>query len=110
MDLPITALVLDKLDCDILAGIPFCKANDIQVHLKSECISVRDVKIPYGARGIGRVYDIKHTESSVVHNNSTKVLMPGDFVEIYADELKSFNGEVAIEPEWNHHYLAIGTV
>ena len=29
MDLPITALVLDKLDCVILSGISFCKINYI---------------------------------------------------------------------------------
>ena len=34
IDLPITALVVEKLDCDILAGVPFCKENYITVHLK----------------------------------------------------------------------------
>ena len=65
-----------------------------------------------------RQYDIKRTEFSVVHNNSMKVLMPGDFVEIYADELKSFNGEVAIEPRvesplsgnWPEPSISQGTV
>ena len=36
LNLPITALVIEKLDCDILAGIPFCKTNDIHIHLKAE--------------------------------------------------------------------------
>ena len=36
MDLPITAIVIDSLDCDVLAGIPFRKENDVQVHLKEE--------------------------------------------------------------------------
>ena len=44
----------------------------------------------------GRQHDIKRTESFIVLNNTTKV-MPGEFVEIYADKLKCFEGEVAVE-------------
>ena len=98
MALPITALVLDKLDCDILAGIPFCKVNDIQVHLKSDFISIRNIKIPYGARDAGKSFDINRAESFIVRNDTAKVILPGEFVDVYAEELKSFDGEVAIEP------------
>lgn len=98
MNLPITALVLDKLDCDILAGIPFCKTNDVQIHLKSECISIKDIKVPYGSKDIGKTYDVNYAESFILRNGSPKVVMPGEFVEVYADELKPFNGEVSIEP------------
>ena len=34
MQLPINALVVDQLDCDILAGVPFCKDNNLEVHLR----------------------------------------------------------------------------
>ena len=97
INLPVTALVLDKLDCDILAGIPFCKSNDIQIHMKSKSISIGDIKIPYGARDIVKPFIINRAESVIVRN---EVIMPGEYVEIYADadELKSFDGEVAIEP------------
>ena len=98
INLPVTALVLDKLDCDILAGIPFCKSNDIQIHMKSESISISDIKIPYGARDIVKPFIINRAESVIVRNDSAKVIMPGEYIEIYADELKSFDGEVAIEP------------
>ena len=57
LKLPITALVLDSLDCDILAGIPFCKVNDIQIHLRSVCMYIGDLKIPYGAKSKeGKLY------------------------------------------------------
>ena len=46
LTLPITALVVDSLDCDILSGIPFCRENDIEIHLKSEEISVMGQHIP----------------------------------------------------------------
>ena len=92
--------VLDKLDCDILAGIRFCKINDIIIHLKDEYITIKDLKFPYGAKNVGRQHDIKRTESFIVRllYNTANVVMPGEFVEIYADELKSFEGWVAVEP------------
>ena len=70
--LPITALVFDKLDCDILAGIPFCKVNDIQIHLKSECICIGDMKIPYGARS-KEASNIYCAESYILRNDTAKV-------------------------------------
>ena len=80
INLPVTALVLDKLDCDILAGIPFCKSNDIQIHMKSESISIGDIKIPYGARDIVKPFIINRAESVIVRNDSAKVIMPGEYV------------------------------
>ena len=70
INLPVTALVLDKLDCDILAGIPFCKSNDIQIHMKSESISIGDIKIPYRARDIVKPFIINRAESVIVRNDS----------------------------------------
>ena len=97
-DLPITALVIDNLDCDILAGIPFCKANDIQVHLKSEFISVKSARVPYGAKDDNNASCIRYAQSLVLRNDSPTVLMPGEFLEFKSNELTSFDGEVAIEP------------
>ena len=81
MDLPITALVLDKTDCDILAGIPFFKINDIVVHLKDEYITIKDLRF--------------HMEQriAIVCNDTAKVVIPGEFVEIYADELNALKGK-----------------
>ena len=89
--LPITALVLDKLDCDILAGIPFCKVNDIQIHSKSECICIGDMKIPYGARS-KEASNIYCAESYILRNDTAKVILPGEFLEIQSNELKPFDG------------------
>ena len=63
IDRPITDLVLDKIDCDILAGIIFCKINDIVVHLKDEYITIKDLRFPYGGKDVGRQHDIERTES-----------------------------------------------
>ena len=75
IELSITALVMDSLDCDILAGTPFCKANDVHIHLKSEQITINDVTVPYGAgknlRGVKS--RIRRVETCVVRNERTQV-------------------------------------
>ena len=98
--LSITALVMDSLDCDILAGAPFGKANDVHVHLKSEQITINGVTIPYGAgKNLRSVKSrIRRVETCVVRNERTQVLLPGEYVEITNNDLLNFNGEVAIEP------------
>ena len=97
-NLPITALVIEKLDCDILAGIPFCKHNDIHVHLKAETISINTTVIPYGSKHSPQHPKIRRVNSVLLRNNSEKVLMPGEYLEFEDKSLLQFDGEVAIEP------------
>ena len=98
ISLPLTALVVDSLDCDVLAGVPFCKENDIQVHLKDEKISIGNSKVPYGCKPKSICHDIFRTESLILCNDSAKVILPGEFLEFSSESLKQFDGEVAIEP------------
>ena len=98
ISLPLTALVVDSLDCDVLAGVPFCKENDIQVHLKDEKISIDNSKVPYGCKPKSICHDIFRTESLILRNDSAKVILPGEFLEFSSESLKQFDGEVAIEP------------
>ena len=97
LQLPIDALVVDSMDCDILVGVPFCKENDITVHLKQDQISIQGIRIPYGAKPSIQ-HDIYRTESYLLRNNSSKVLFPGEFLEIQSDNLVGYNSEIAIEP------------
>ena len=96
--LPLTALVVDTLDCDVLAGVPFCRENDVQVHLKNEHIMINDIKIPYGGKLPPQCSDIYRTESLILRSDSAKFILPGEFLEFSSDSLKDFDGEVAIEP------------
>ena len=99
LNLPITALVIEKLDCDILAGIPFCKANDIHVHLKAETITIGStVNIPYGFKDSSSHANIRRIDSILLRNDIEKVVMPGDYEEFKCKDLQQFDGEVAIEP------------
>ena len=76
LNLPITALVIEKLDCDILVGIPFCKTKDIHIHLRAETISIGStVNIPNGFR-----YLCGHANPHRM-NDIKKVVTPSDYVE-----------------------------
>ena len=98
IDLPLTALVIDKLDCDVLAGIPFMKVNKIMIDFESELICLRQLKIAYGARSRQEVSSIRIAESFILKNDSAQVVMPGEFIEVHSKDLEHFDGEVSIEP------------
>ena len=100
MILPIDALVMETLDCDILVGLPFCKDNDVEVHLKKDEISIRGTRIPYGAK-ISANHTIYAAESFLLCNDSAKVLFPGEFLELHSDSLSGYNGEISIEPRFD---------
>jgi hypothetical protein len=97
--LPLTALVVDRLDCDILGGVPFCKQNDISVLLKKEQVLIGESKFSYGKNARKpSVQEILRCESFILRNDSPKVLLPGDYVEFSSQDLSNFDGEIAIEP------------
>ena len=50
MNLQVDGLVNDQIDYDILAGVPFCKANNIDVLLSKDMISINGKLIPYGSK------------------------------------------------------------
>ena len=97
-ELPIEALVTDSLDCDILAGVPFCKSNNIDVHLGSEEISLNQKRIPYGSKPDSIQHDIYRVQSTVLRNDSKAVVYPGEFLEINNPSISNYEGEIAIEP------------
>ena len=95
--LPVTALVVDTIDCDILACVPFCKENDIQVHLKKEMITIGSFNFAYGTKP-PRKYDIFRTESVILCSDSSHVILPGEYLEFSSEPLKPYEGEISIEP------------
>ena len=98
LDLPITALVIERLDCDILTGIPFCKINNIHVHLKADTIS--HSIIPYGKRGrdtSSNQRQIRRLNATLLRDDSEKIVKPGENIEFKSPELQELDCEVAIE-------------
>ena len=79
LELPLSALVIDKLDCDVLCGIPFCKVNDVIVYTKDEVISVRGKTIPYGSKHSSPVFpEIMRVNSMLLRNSTQKIILPGE--------------------------------
>ena len=95
--LPVTALVVDTIDCDLLAGVPFCKENDIQVHLKKELITIGSSNFAYGTKPT-RQSDIFRAESFILRSDNSHVVLPGEYLEFSSAPLKSYEGEISIEP------------
>ena len=87
MNLPITALVVTSLDCDILGGVPFCRENDIGVHLKDEEFSLHGKRLSYGAKP-KQVKNIFRVESVLLRNDTDKVVIPREFIEFEFDLIR----------------------
>ena len=99
LDLPLTALVIDNNDCDILVGVPFCTQNDIIPLMRKKQVSIGGRIYHYGnSSKKPSVQDIYKVDSFLLRNESAKVVLPGDYFEYSSDALAKFNGEVVIEP------------
>ena len=97
--LPLTALVIDRQDCDILVGVPFCKENDVIPLMKKEQVMIGGSKYSYGKSAKRpSIHEIFRVESFMLRNSSAKVVLPGDYYEFSSKDLHSFNGEIVIEP------------
>ena len=97
-ELPIDGLVNDKFCCDTLAVATFCKANNIELHLKEEEITINGKRIPYGSKPDSIQYDIYLMECCTLRNDVSRVLLPGEFLEVYDNKLLNYEGKIALEP------------
>ena len=99
----VDGLVNESLDCDILAGCPFCEENYVDVSCSRQEIIIDDPRdgfhevIKYGAKPKSIQHDI-YRVSTVLRTDSQKVLLPGEYLEVDSPELKSYEGEVSVEP------------
>ena len=94
----VEALITDSLDCDVLGGVPFGKANRVMVDLENERLFIQGQQFPWGATSEVPVHRIRQSNSVVLRNDRSKVLYPGEFVEIQSASLSEYEGEVSIEP------------
>lgn len=67
----------------------------IYMFIRNQNISIGTVKFLYG-RGKGvSVYKITYAEIFIIRNDTSKVVMPEEFVvEVYGDELRYFDVEI----------------
>lgn len=98
--LRLTALVVESTDTTILAGIPFCKRNSIEVSIKNDEIYIKDQVVKYGqgfqpSTTRPRIFK---ADSVLLRSNSSAVIYPGESLDVPCADLSCFDGEVAIEP------------
>ena len=105
--LRLTALVVESADTDILAGIPFCKRNSVEVCIKKDEIYIDSKVVKYGQGPRPTNPRIFKAESILLHSNSTSVIYPGESLTLDCSELKDYDGDIALEPRMDSP--ALGT-
>ena len=78
------ALVVENMDVDVLAGVPFMDVNDIAVRpRKHEVILGDGTTYQYGAVPHGRVpYAVRRTQSFVLRTPKPATIWPGEYLEV----------------------------
>ena len=100
--LKLNALVIEVMDTDVLAGIPFCKHNALDVSFAKEEIYVQGKTVKYGSkRNADSSSSIRMAMSHILRNPCTTVLYPGEFVEIDCSYLSTDSDEVGVEPRFD---------
>ena len=89
------AIVCRDADTDILAGIPFMKANDVAVRPYADEIILGGTEfVKYNPYGPGP----RSLKRCTIHSNSNQVILPGQSVIFSTPNI---SGEVAVEPRWD---------
>ena len=94
-----SGLIVNDLDVDILAGVPFMEENDIAVRPKKKLITIGDThKFSYSSAT--PTYNANH-RASVLRATCKSTVWPGEYLEVPIDA--SPDSEVAIEPHILSH-------
>ena len=95
------ALVVENMDCDILAGIPFMAQNDITIcPARHEVILTDGTKYHYGgAMNTGHLNIIRRAQAYVLRAPaSTTTIWPGEFIELEVPKDIPQDVTLALEP------------
>ena len=98
--LKLEALVVNELDVDILAGIPFMSANDIAIHpARQEIIIDESFKINYGPLSDqSSANRIRRTQAYVLRSKAcSTVVWPGYYIKLDLPSDLDPDGTIAIE-------------
>ncbi|MES9905325.1 MAG: RNase H-like domain-containing protein [Sedimenticola sp.] len=96
------AVVVEDLDCDILAGMPFMKHNNIVLDIPKDRLVVNGKhSFPYqNSTAYELPTQIRRTRFLLRADNSS-VILPGDFVEISTPNGLPNDTELAVEPRFD---------
>ena len=93
-------LVVENLDVDVLAGIPFMETNDISIRPARRQVLIGDSVCSYGG-DIGQPTNAHHSvrRAHVLRATASTTLWPGDFIELDVPESTSdLDSTYAVEP------------
>ena len=83
IELASDALVVDELDVDILADIPFMSTNDISVSPGEQQILIGDTNIiHYGTSPSDSPNRVRRTQAYILKPEATSVIWPGSYLEL----------------------------
>jgi hypothetical protein len=94
------AVVVEDLDCDILAGVPFMKKNKIVLDLPNDSIIIANkYHLPYSSNPDHDLSsDVRHSKSFLLRASSKEVILPGDFLELKSPPELKDDITIAVEP------------
>ena len=96
--LQLNALVIEIMDSDILAGIPFCKFNSLQIDFDKDELHFKGKTVFYGSNHQGKNSSIRMAKCHILRNPTSTVLYPGEFVDLDCSSFSVNTSEVAVEP------------
>ena len=94
--------MIADLDCDILAGVPFMRMNDIILDIPHDTIIVSpNHKIPYAINH--SLHDkttsqVRRSQSFLIRAQDKATILPGEYIEVQNPIELSTDCEIAIEP------------
>ena len=97
--LNVDGLINDKLEYNILARSPFRRKNKVDALMSIERILIQGKIIPYGSKPESIQHSIYQAESVILRNDKTRVLYPGDYIQISNANLQNYeDDDISIEP------------
>ena len=104
--LALDALVVEELDVDVLAGIPFLTTNDISVRPATQQITIHGsetIRYHTDDNQLDVAHTVRATTSYVLRSLSpTTVIWPGDYLEIDVPTELGPDSTIAIEPRFEN--------
>jgi hypothetical protein len=98
--LPIEAIVVKELGCDIIGGAPFLEANNIVLDMpQCQIVIAGKDTFGYGTKSPKKLpLAVRRSQSFLIKADSKKVLLPGDFIELRTPSNMADDTVIAIEP------------
>ncbi len=101
LSLQLQAVVVKDLDCDILAGVPFMKLNNIVLDLPGEAIVISNKRISYSSPQPDlHSANIRRSQSFLLRPTRKEVILPGEYIELKTPTTLD-DETVAIEPRYD---------